>query len=150
MALDETIARVRRRFAAAPAKVFAAFADAELVGRWLSPAPEIGITVLQFDFRVGGAYRFAYDVPGGQMMIVGGVYRSIVPPSKVVFSWIIEPPDEHADVDSTVRVFIAAAPGGAKLTIEHERLDRPGAVERHSAGWAGAFDQLASQEENRS
>jgi uncharacterized protein YndB with AHSA1/START domain len=52
--------------------------------------------LLQFDFREGGAYRFAYHVPGGQIMTVRGVYRSIEPPSKIVFSWVIEPPDEHA------------------------------------------------------
>ena len=144
MALDETVARVRRRFAAAPAKVFAAFADAELVGRWLSPAPEIRITVLQFDFRVGGAYRFAYDVPGGQIMIVGGVYRSIVPPAKIVFSWIIEPPDMHAGIESVVTVTIEPDGGGAELLIRHERLARPDAVERHATGWHGALDRLAT------
>ncbi len=144
MALDETAARVRRRFAAAPAKVFAAFADAELVGRWLSPASDIRMTVLQFDFRVGGAYRFAYDVPGGQIMIVGGVYRSIVPPSKVVFSWIIEPPDIHAGIESEVTVTIAPDGDGAELLIRHERLVRPDAVERHATGWQGALDRLAA------
>src|ERR1700741_1171686 len=73
----ETFAEVRRHFEAAPERVFAAFADAGLVGRWLSPSPEITLTVLAFDFRVGGTYRFAYHVPGGSTVIVGGVYRVI-------------------------------------------------------------------------
>jgi hypothetical protein len=38
-------AEVRRRFAAAPEKVFAAFADARLIIRWLSPSPEITLTL---------------------------------------------------------------------------------------------------------
>jgi len=38
----------------------------------LSPSPEIALTVLQLDFRIGGTYRFAYRVPGGQAMIVNG------------------------------------------------------------------------------
>jgi uncharacterized protein YndB with AHSA1/START domain len=45
--------------------------------------------LLQFDFRVGGAYRFAYDVPGGATLLVNGVYRTIEPPSTIVFSWNI-------------------------------------------------------------
>ena len=69
------IAEVRRRLAAAPERVFAAFADPALVAQWLRPAPEITLTVLTFDFRVGGAYRFSYGVPGNAAVILGGVFR---------------------------------------------------------------------------
>jgi uncharacterized protein YndB with AHSA1/START domain len=138
----EVRAEVRRRFAAAPEKVFAAFAEARLVGRWLSPSPEITLTVLQFDFRVGGTYRFAYRQPEGETVIVGGAYRSIEPPCKIVFSWIIEPPDEHAGIDSEVTVTITPDGGGSELLIRHEKLTRVDAVRRHAEGWRGALDQL--------
>jgi uncharacterized protein YndB with AHSA1/START domain len=75
-------------------------------------------------------------------MHVHGNFRQIEPPRQLIFSWVIEPPDEHAGVDSEVRVSLAAVAGGSALTIVHERLDRPGAVERHSAGWLGALDRL--------
>jgi uncharacterized protein YndB with AHSA1/START domain len=74
---DGDVAEVRRRFSAGPEKVFAAFADAALVTRWLAPSAEVTLTVLQFEFRVGGSYRFAYDVPGSGTMHVNGVYRAI-------------------------------------------------------------------------
>jgi uncharacterized protein YndB with AHSA1/START domain len=144
MALDKPVAEVRRRFATAPERVFAAFAEARLVGRWLSPSADVTLTLLQFDFRVGGAYRFAYHVPGGQIMIVGGAYRSIEPPSKIVFSWVIEPPDMHAGIESEVTVMITPDGGGAELLIRHERLARIDAVERHAIGWRGALDRLAA------
>jgi len=41
-------------------------------------------------------------------------------------------------------VSIAGVLGGSVLTIVHERLDRPGAAERHTAGWLGALDGLES------
>jgi uncharacterized protein YndB with AHSA1/START domain len=144
MTANEAFAEVRRRFKAAPERVFAAFADARLVGRWLSPSPEITLVVLSFDFRVGGAYRFAYHMPGGGTVIVGGVYRVIDPPAKIVFSWIIEPPDEHAGIESEVTVTIAADGAGAELLIRHQRLARTDAVKRHAAGWQGALDQLGA------
>src|SRR3979411_1735082 len=81
MTPDKTFAEVRRRVAAAPERGFAAFADPGLVCRWLTPSPEIALDVLQFDFRVGGVYRFAYRVPDGKITIVGGSYRLIEPPS---------------------------------------------------------------------
>jgi uncharacterized protein YndB with AHSA1/START domain len=124
--------------------VFSAFAKAEMVGRWLTPSPQIKLTVLEFDFRVGGAYRFAYHVPGGRVMIVNGTYRSIEPPSKIVFSWNIEPPDEHAGLQSEVIVAIVPDGDGCELHIRHEQLTQAGAVERHSGGWYGAIDQLVS------
>jgi uncharacterized protein YndB with AHSA1/START domain len=144
MTPDTTFAEVRRRFAAAPERVFAAFADPELVRRWLTPSPEIALTVLELDFRVGGTYRFAYRVPDGQIMIVGGSYRVIEPPSKIVFSWIIEPPDEHAGIQSEVVITITPDGNGAQLLIRHEQLARIDAVERHAEGWRGALDQLTT------
>lgn len=147
MIANETGFEVRRCFQVAPERVFAAFAEARLVSRWLSPSPEITLTLLQFDFRIGGAYRFSYGLPGEETVVVGGVYRSIEPPSRIVFSWVIEPPDEHAGIESEVTVTITPYGAGAELLIRHDRLGRIDAVERHGAGWRGALDQLAALSE---
>jgi uncharacterized protein YndB with AHSA1/START domain len=145
MSADPAVAEIRRRLAAAPERVFSAFASAEMISRWLTPSPEIKLTVIAFDFRVGGTYRLAYHVvPGGQTMTVNGTYRSIEPPWRIVFSWNIEPPDEHAGLQSEVTVAITPQRGGCELHIRHERLTQAGAVERHGAGWRGALDQLAA------
>jgi uncharacterized protein YndB with AHSA1/START domain len=139
---DVTTAEVHRRLAVAPAKVFAAFADAAVVSRWLTPSPEVGLTVVQFEFRVGGAYRFAYQVPGRPTMFVNGVYRVIDAPSTIVFTWNIEPPDEHAGIHSQVTVSLTPDGSGTQLVIRHERLTLPGAAARHAEGWRGAIDHL--------
>jgi uncharacterized protein YndB with AHSA1/START domain len=142
MMADKSQAEVRRRLAAAPEKVFAMFANAEMVSRWLTPAPEIRLTVLQFDFHEGGSYRFAYHVPGADTVIVAGSYRVIEPPSKIVFSWVIEPPDEHAGIESVVSVAITPDGSGSELVIRHEKLGRTDAIDRHAVGWRGAVNQL--------
>jgi uncharacterized protein YndB with AHSA1/START domain len=142
MIVNQSYAEVRRSFATTPEKIFAAFAKADLVSRWLTPSPEISLTVLDFDFREGGSYRFAYHVPGAATVVVAGRYRVIKPPSKIVFSWIIEPPDEHAGIESEVSIAIAQNETGSELVIRHERFGRIDAIERHAAGWRGAVDQL--------
>jgi uncharacterized protein YndB with AHSA1/START domain len=136
---------VRRRLRASTQAVFDAFADARLVARWLTPSPEVTLTVLQFEFREGGAYRFAYDVPDGRRMIVGGTYRAIDRPRRIVFSWLIEPPDEHAGIESEVTVTIEPSGAGSELVIRHAKFGRNDADERHAEGWRGALDQLAVQ-----
>lgn len=135
---------VRRVLPAAPARVFAAFADAALVAEWLRPSPDVKLTVLDFDFRVGGVYRFAYDASDGKRMIVGGTFREIVRPSKIVFSWLIEPPDEHAGIDSEVSVTLAPHADATELTIRHANFGRVDADKRHEEGWTGALELLRS------
>jgi uncharacterized protein YndB with AHSA1/START domain len=135
-------AEVRRHLAASPESVFAAFATAEVVAQWLTPAPNVKLTVLELEFREGGRYRFAYETPDGQRMLVGGQYRNIEAPTRLVFSWLIEPPDVHAGIESQVTVSIAASAAGSELVILHERFDRADANARHAEGWAGALDQL--------
>jgi uncharacterized protein YndB with AHSA1/START domain len=125
--------------------VFAAFADAALVSRWLKPSPEVTLRVLELDFRVGGRYRFAYDMPDGQRMVVGGVYQNLEPPRRIVFTWLIEPPDAHAGIESEVTVTLVRAEGATDLAITHAKWARVDARERHTAGWQGAIDQLVTQ-----
>jgi len=144
MTTGKTEAEVRRCFTAAPETVFAAFAEPGLVARWLSPSPEITLTLLQFDFRVGGRYRFAYRLPGGETVIVGGAYATIEPPSKIVFSWTIEPPDEHAGIESEVTITITPDGCGTELLIRHAKLSRVDAIARHAEGWRGALEQLSA------
>jgi uncharacterized protein YndB with AHSA1/START domain len=141
----DACAEVRRHLSAAPERVFAAFASAEVVAHWLTPSPDVKLTVLEFDFREGGRYRFAYDTPEGQRMLVGGIYQSIEAPKRLIFTWLIEPPDIHAGIESQVTVAIAARANGSDLLILHERFGREDANARHAEGWRGALDQLQRQ-----
>ena len=140
----DDVAEVRRHLAAAPDLVFAAFADPALVRRWLTPSSDVRLDVPSFDFRVGGAYRFAYHVPGGAIMHVNGVFHTIERPLRIVFSWNIEAPDEHAGAHSEVQVAIEPDGDGSQLHIRHVRLARSGAPERHAEGWRGATERLAA------
>ena len=142
MIADKSRAEIKRHVAYAPEKEFVAFANPELIARWLTPSPEIRLTVLAFDFRGAGSYRFAYHVPGATTVILGGSYSVIKRPSRIVFSWVIEPPDEHAGIVSQVSVTITPDGSGSELVIRHERLGCADAIERHAAGWHGAVDQL--------
>ncbi len=144
MRSDELLVEVERVLAAPPAHVFRAFTDARLLPRWLTPSPEIVMRVDALDVREGGAYRFVYTLPDRTEVGIGGVYRTIQPPKRLVFSWIIDPPDEHAGIESEVTVTIDPAGEGSRLSIRHLGWPIAGAARRHEGGWMGAVAQLVS------
>ena len=69
----------------APRKlVFDAWAKPELVKRWLLGPPGWTMPVCEIDLRVGGAYRFEWLGQDGTVMGMGGIYREIVVPERIV------------------------------------------------------------------
>lgn len=140
---------IHRLLGAPPEKVFAAFADQTLVAQWLRPSTDVKLTVLAYDFRPGGTYRFAYESSPDQRMTVGGTFLTIEPPARLVFTWLIEPPDEHAGLDSQVTVELVPRASSTELTLRHDRLHREDAEARHEQGWRGALDLLEASVRGR-
>ena len=69
----------------APRKlVFDAWTRPELVKRWLLGPPGWTMPVCEIDLRVGGKYRFEWLGQDGTVMGMGGVYREIVIPERIV------------------------------------------------------------------
>jgi uncharacterized protein YndB with AHSA1/START domain/dihydrofolate reductase len=90
---------VVREFAAAPAKVFRASTDAELVARWLGPR-EMEMRIIEYDVRSGGSYRYVHRDPQGNEYTFRGVFHTVTPHSRIIqtFEWEGEP--DVVSVDS--------------------------------------------------
>ena len=73
-----------RDFHAPRQLVFDAFTKPELVRRWLLGPPGWSMPVCEIDLRVGGAYRYVWRKDGVPDMGMGGVFREIVAPSRLV------------------------------------------------------------------
>jgi len=68
----------------APARlVFDAWTRPELIKRWLGVRAGWTMAVCEVDLRVGGAYRFVWRGPD-MTMGMGGLYREVVPPTRLV------------------------------------------------------------------
>src|ERR1700674_1745669 len=72
-----------RAFDAPRHRIFAALTKPELMKRWLGPRSS-PMVMCEIDLRVGGAYRWAWQLGSGGTMGVSGVYREIVPDERVV------------------------------------------------------------------
>lgn len=64
--------------------VFDAWTKPELVRRWLLGPPGWSFLVCEIDLKVGGAYRFVWRMQNGTEMGMGGIYREIVRPERIV------------------------------------------------------------------
>jgi uncharacterized protein YndB with AHSA1/START domain len=65
--------------------VFEAMTRPELLRRWLLGPDGWSMPVCEIDLRVGGKYRYVWrDIASGHEMGMGGVYKEIVAPERVV------------------------------------------------------------------
>jgi len=73
-----------RSFNAPRTLVFDAFTKPDLVRQWLLGPPGWSMPVCEIDLRVGGKYRYVWRHDSGNEMGMGGVYREIVVPERIV------------------------------------------------------------------
>ena len=130
---------IRRRFNAAPAKVFAAWTDPEKMSRWLGPINVIRVET-GTDLRVGGKYFIRMVVPGDEHY-ASGVYREIVPNEKLVFTWAWKSTPER---ESLVTVTIKPDGDGSIMTLLHEQFFDEAARDNHNKGWTEIIGRLAT------
>jgi uncharacterized protein YndB with AHSA1/START domain len=76
--------QVTRNFGAPRQLVFDAFTKPELVRRWLLGPPGWTMPVCEIDLKVGGRYRYVWSKPGIKDMGIGGAFREVAPPERIV------------------------------------------------------------------
>jgi len=131
---------LKRRLKASPAQVFAAWTDPEKIVHWFGPAETIvGSVRAEMDVRAGGRYRLRFKTDDGESHEVGGVYREVVPSSRLVFTWAWHSTPER---ESLVTVTVAKDGDGAMLTLLHEQFFDQKAREGHERGWTGTLEKL--------
>jgi uncharacterized protein YndB with AHSA1/START domain len=77
---------IRRRFKAAPARVFAAWTEPAQIARWFGPGG-VKVTEAIFELHVGGRFMVHGTSPSGEDDRVSGTVQEVVPGRKVVYSW---------------------------------------------------------------
>lgn len=75
---------ITRDFDAPRALVFDCHTKPELVRRWLLGPPGWTMPVCDIDLRVGGRYRYVWRSADGREMGMGGIFREIARPERLV------------------------------------------------------------------
>jgi uncharacterized protein YndB with AHSA1/START domain len=130
---------LRRRFDAAPAKVWRAWTQPQALKRWFGPAEIDAVPVAEIDLRVGGRFRIVMRAEDGERHEVSGRYLELVPERKLVFDWAWASTPERV---SRVTVLIEPEGQGSELTLCHEQFADEAARDGHHHGWTGSMAKL--------
>jgi len=131
--------RVTRRFEAAAERVFDAWLDPEIAGRFLFTTPTGQMVRIDIDPRPGGAFCFV-DRRDGQDIGHVGEYIEIDRPRRLVFTFSV-PAFSHEV--SRVTIVIVPQGAGCELTLTSENVP-PEWAERTQEGWNTILEGLAT------
>jgi len=142
---DREIA-MTRVFDAPRQLVFDAHTKPDLVRQWLLGPPGWSMPVCEMDLRVGGTYRWVWrhDANGTEMGM-GGVYREIVAPERLVTT---ERFDDAWYPGEALNTLVLIEQGGRTTltqTMRYESRDARDAVIKSNMeqGVAASYDRLA-------
>jgi uncharacterized protein YndB with AHSA1/START domain len=135
-----------RGFDAPRQLVFDAHTKPELIKRWLLGPPGWSMPVCEIDLRVGGKYRYVWRHDrNGNEMGMGGLYREIVAPERIVNT---ERFDEAWYPGEALNTLVLVEKGGRTTltqTVRYESREARDAVLKSGmeSGVAASYERLA-------
>jgi uncharacterized protein YndB with AHSA1/START domain len=127
---------VKRLLPAAQEEVFSAWTDPRVMARWFFAGTGWSAEVRN-DLRVGGAYRVDMRDVEGRIFSQSGVYREILPSSRLSFTWTSE-----LVRDSLVVLEFRPRGPQTELVLVHHLPDDAQLVAMHESGWEGCLANL--------
>ena len=119
---------IDRTYPAAPARVFAAWADPTAKARWFV-GPE-GWTAIErgLDFRVGGREILKGALAGGGITFFDARFEDIVPGERIVYTYAMEHEGKKLSI-SLATVELEPAGGGTRLVFTEQACFLDGFVD---------------------
>jgi uncharacterized protein YndB with AHSA1/START domain len=133
----DTAIRVTRRYSASPERVFHAWLDPEIAGRWLFATATCPLAHVDIHARVAGSFCFVYR-RYGERITYSGEYTEIVPHRRLGFTLAT---DHHADIVTRVAVEVAPRKKGSALTLIHDDVP-PDNASQTKGRWIGILHGL--------
>jgi uncharacterized protein YndB with AHSA1/START domain len=134
-----------REFNAARHLVFDSHTKPELLKRWLLGPPGWTMPVCEIDLRPGGRYRYVWRNSDGTEMGMGGTFREIVHPEKIVCTQLFDEDWTGGEALSTL-VFTELNDDKTKLTntmLYSSRETRDACLKSGmDKGMAASYDSL--------
>ena len=122
-------------------RVFAAWTDPQHVRRWWGPK-DYPATHIEMDVRVGGRWRNCLTaVSDGRELWQRGVFREVVPPERLVFTFVWEEQGERG-LETLVTITFDDVGGKTRLILRQVPFQSIAERDGHGDGWSSSFDRL--------
>ncbi|MFQ6115665.1 MAG: SRPBCC domain-containing protein [bacterium] len=132
---------LKRTFAARREKVFKAWTEPIELKKWWGVADDWSTPITEVDLRVGGKYRLGMQPPEKDApYIVGGTYREVQPPERLVYTWCWEGGEME---ETLVTVLFHDSGDSTEVELGHEYLPDEKTRDDHKDGWEGCLSRLA-------
>jgi len=132
---------ITRVFDAPRELVFRAWTEPERAMHWFAPRG-CAVTSCTMDVRPGGAWRSCMRWPDGSDHWQGGVFREIVPPDLLVFTYAWEDADGRPKHESLVTVRLAEREGKTELVFHQAVFESMSSRDSHAGGWGSTLELL--------
>jgi uncharacterized protein YndB with AHSA1/START domain len=133
---------ITRIFDAPRHLVFQAWTEADRVARWWGPQGFV-TTYWDMDIRPGGTFRVCMRSPTGAEHWKQGVYREIVEPERLVFSFAWEDANGKPGHETLVTVTFLERGNKTELTLRQGVFETVAARDDHYTGWASTLERFA-------
>ena len=135
--------RLERRYKAAPARVFAAWAEPKARAQWDVPGRWV-IAEQRFDFREGGRELKRFGPRDDPRFVADTLYLDIVPDERIVLTYEMHLDKTRISVSLGTTEFKPAGAGTRLVYTEQAVfLDGHDDAGGREQGFGGLFDQLA-------
>jgi len=139
---DERTLVITRLLDAPRDRVFAAWVDPDQAAQWWGPKGFTSVSCAM-DVRVGGVWRRVMRSPDGAELTARGVYREIIAPERLVFTYAWEQNPEQTGHETLVTLTFADLGDKTELTLRQAVFETVAARDDHRDGWSGCLERLA-------
>jgi uncharacterized protein YndB with AHSA1/START domain len=133
---------INRVFDAPRSRVWQAWTDPDQMKVWSSPRG-FTIPVSEGDLRPGGRWHATMRQPDGTLLNLGGEYREIVEPERLVFTHAWYDGDgKQQGPETIVTVTLVERGNKTEMNFRQSGFDSNGSRDGHAGGWTECFERL--------
>lgn len=133
------VVRIERTFAASAEEVFDAWTNPDVIRRWLHPFPDWETPRADVDLRPGGKVRVVMRGPDGLEAGMGGEFRLIDRPRKLVMTWTFY---DHPADEQLIELTFSESSGATTVVMVNSCISTDERRESQEVGWSGCLTEL--------
>jgi uncharacterized protein YndB with AHSA1/START domain len=133
--------RIVRTIEAPRDEVFRAWTDPEQLRRWWGPG-EFTCPEAEVDLQPGGTYKLVMQPTAGDPFVLGGTFREVEVPERLVYTWRWETGPAADGSESLVSVEFHDRGDVTELVLVHSDFPPSHGAAPYQMGWEGGLVKL--------